>query len=243
MPIQRSHSGTAAPTTLTGAINASDLSIPITDGTGWPTGPDPFVVTLDRGTASEEKVLVEARVANTLTVQTRGYDGTTATSHDVGAAAEHTISAVEMTEANAAAIAVGALQTQVEGAWADWTPVWTGISIGNGTVIARWKQIGDSVFISLQLLCGTTTDVTGSEVKFSLPVDANISTVDQRVGLPGVGNAGSFAFLQSLAIMRGDEPDQATLLRANATGAYVHLDDAYTDDGFNYYINGVYEAA
>jgi hypothetical protein len=59
-------------------------------------------VTLDYGASSgEEKVLCSARSGDSFTIVTRGYDGTAATGHSAGAAVRHTISAVDLDEANA----------------------------------------------------------------------------------------------------------------------------------------------
>lgn len=96
------HQGAAAATTLSSAITASSTTINITSATGWPTGAvGPFWVTIDAGTASEEKVLITSRTGTALTVSSRGADGTTATSHANGAAIEHTFSATEADAANA----------------------------------------------------------------------------------------------------------------------------------------------
>jgi len=96
------HQGAAAATTLSSAITASSTTINITSATGWPTGDvGPFWVTIDAGTASEEKVLIASRTGTALTVSSRGADGTTATSHANGAAIEHTFSATEADAANA----------------------------------------------------------------------------------------------------------------------------------------------
>jgi len=96
------HQGAAAATTLSSAITASSTTINITSATGWPTGAvGPFWVTIDAGTASEEKVLITSRTGTALTVSSRGADGTTATPHANGAAIEHTFSATEADAANA----------------------------------------------------------------------------------------------------------------------------------------------
>lgn len=61
-------------TTLNGAIDAAQTSVPVTDASTWPTV-YPFTVQVDN-----EKLRVTGRTSNTLTV-TRGFDGTTAASH------------------------------------------------------------------------------------------------------------------------------------------------------------------
>lgn len=98
---RRDYAGGAPATTLTETINSGATSITIASAAGWPAGSNgAFVAVIDRGLASEEKILVGSRISTTLTVTTRGYDGTTATSHSSGAAIEHCISAVDMDEAN-----------------------------------------------------------------------------------------------------------------------------------------------
>lgn len=95
--------GAATPLALSGTIDADDLSV-VTTGvvTGWPTGAtDPFVVEIDRGVAGKaEKMLCASRSGNTLTVTTRGYDGTTAVAHTAPAVVEHVIDAATIDEAN-----------------------------------------------------------------------------------------------------------------------------------------------
>ncbi len=91
--------------TLNGSINNSVTSFVLSSGTGFPDGSvGPFVVTIDQGNASEEKILCTSRSGNAVTVTTRGYDGTTATSHANAASVLHTISAVDMDEANQAVV-------------------------------------------------------------------------------------------------------------------------------------------
>lgn len=101
---RRSYSGAAAPTTLASGITASDLSITVAAAAGWPDGSGgSFAVTIGRGEAGEETVLIGSRSGTTLTVASggRGYDDTSATSHTSGATVEHTITAVDLDEANA----------------------------------------------------------------------------------------------------------------------------------------------
>lgn len=103
MPGRKSYAGGAARTTLNGSISNSATTIVVISGTGYPTGGTyPFVITIDRGTVSEEKVLVQSRSGNTLTVAAsgRGYDSTTAVSHADSAYVEHTLDADTISEAN-----------------------------------------------------------------------------------------------------------------------------------------------
>lgn len=117
MPFFRTqHSGNAAKTTLTADITASSTSINIASTAGWPDGSvGPFVIVIDRGLSSEEKVLIASRSGNTLTVATngRGFDGTAAASHNNGAFVEHCLSATEYDEFNQTTVqTLGAVQAK-----------------------------------------------------------------------------------------------------------------------------------
>lgn len=98
--IQKDFAGGAAATALTSSINNAALSFAVGDGSSYPTGPTPFVIVVDRGLATEEKMLVGARASNTFTITERGYDGTTAQSHASGAVVEHCLDAYTIYQAN-----------------------------------------------------------------------------------------------------------------------------------------------
>jgi hypothetical protein len=102
---RRQFAGGAARTVLSGTIPSSGGgTVVIDNATGWPDGSvGPFLVVVDPDSASFEKILVDSRVGTTLTfsVDGRGYDGTVATSHAVGATIWHSAGAIDFDEANA----------------------------------------------------------------------------------------------------------------------------------------------
>lgn len=104
LPTRRSYAGAADSCTLTGAISAGDTSAALTGTvTNWPsTGTGPFYMVIDPGLAAEEKVLVTTRSSGTISVMSRGQDGTTAAAHAVGAVAYPVGAAVDFDEANSA---------------------------------------------------------------------------------------------------------------------------------------------
>jgi hypothetical protein len=62
------------------------------------------------------------------------------------------------------------------GAWADWTPTWTNLTVGNGTYnLRRFCQIGKIVFWKVDFTFGSTTSITGSDIRFSLPIAADLN--------------------------------------------------------------------
>ena len=95
---RREYQGAAAPTTITSNITNSSTSLTLTATTGWPTGV--FSLVIDPGLAGEEKMLATSRSGSTVTITTRGYDGTTATSHLAGAIIYPSPTAIDFDEAN-----------------------------------------------------------------------------------------------------------------------------------------------
>jgi hypothetical protein len=108
MTTPNSFSGSAQATTLTGTgIGASDTTFTVASVSTWKEtigsnigsylgASGNFVVTIDYGTSSEEKVLCSGPITSTtINVVTRGYDGATpgtGVAHSAGAVVVHTIS-------------------------------------------------------------------------------------------------------------------------------------------------------
>lgn len=109
--MRREYVGGAQAARLTAVLGGTtgDLAISCNDLTNWPTGTGgtPFYVVINRGTASEEKILCASRSGNTLAVYDvglvngRGSDDTSITSHAVNSVIEHVFTATDADEANA----------------------------------------------------------------------------------------------------------------------------------------------
>lgn len=101
---RKEHRGSASPTTLGVDAVAGATVLTLVAATGWPTGAvGNFVVTIGRGTTTEERVLCSTRSGTVVTVATsgRGWDETVARDHSAGVTVEHTYSATEADEASA----------------------------------------------------------------------------------------------------------------------------------------------
>lgn len=107
--MRREYQGAAFAAQLTAGLDgsASALTIYCDDLTNWPTGAiGPFYVVIDRGLATEEKILCSSRTGNTLTVWTSGgsngraADDTNLTSHNTNSTIEHVFTATDADEAN-----------------------------------------------------------------------------------------------------------------------------------------------
>lgn len=69
--------------------------------------------------------------------------------------------------------------SNIEGAWSTWVPTWTNLTVANGTVVARYKQVGKTVDGFISVLFGSSTAVSGA-TSFSLPVESLIPGSGQR---------------------------------------------------------------
>lgn len=101
--LRREIRGNVISTTINVALTNVATSISVLDGTTFPNGATaPFVIVVDRGNASEEKILVASRAANTLTVASggRGYDGTPAVAHSNAATVDHVLDATTIQDMN-----------------------------------------------------------------------------------------------------------------------------------------------
>jgi len=94
----RVYTGAATPTTITSSITNVSTSVTIASATNWLTSGQ-FSVVIDPGLAGEEKCLATLS-GTTLTFVTRGYDNTTAASHNSGAVIYPVPTAIDFSEAN-----------------------------------------------------------------------------------------------------------------------------------------------
>lgn len=90
------YSNTAIQTTLSGSISSGATSIGVAATTGFP-GSFPYILALDYGSATEELVSVTNAAGLTLTV-TRGFGGTSAQSHSLGAVVRHVYNATDASD-------------------------------------------------------------------------------------------------------------------------------------------------
>lgn len=90
------YSNTAVQTTLSGSISNSATSLNVAATTGFPVS-YPYILALDYGSSTEELVSVTSAAGLTLTV-VRGFGGTSAQSHSIGAVVRHVYNATDATD-------------------------------------------------------------------------------------------------------------------------------------------------
>lgn len=103
--------------------------------------------------------------------------------------------------------------------WATWTPTWTNLSVGNGTVTARYVQTGKTVDCFIRLVVGTTTSITGT-VSFTLPVTAASSYASSQVsaGVLHYDDVGTAGYVGTFDILT---TTTCTPHVGNASGTYT----------------------
>lgn len=152
--ILKDFEGGAEKTTLAAAMTGVATSFSVVDGSSYPSGTNPFVVVVDRGLATEEKILISGRVINSFSVLERAYDGSSAQSHALGATVEHCIDAFTVEQANRLAnlqttkgdlIAHDGTTTQRLGVGADDLVLIADSAQGSGV---KWAQITEDSIAS-----------------------------------------------------------------------------------------------
>lgn len=94
--------------------------------------------------------------------------------------------------------AAGAWQTAVPlGAWTTWTPTLTNLTLGNGTLVAKYCRIGRAIHWRFKFTLGSTSAVGSFPQTFTLPVaaHADYSAVDVVIGLANFADTGTAGYV------------------------------------------------
>lgn len=157
-------------TTLASAFNVGATTFTITDDgseTTWPTSADfDFFVTIDAGTAQEERVLCSARSGRTITVATggRGKDNTGEKNHAQGATVWPSWSAQDADEANAHIESAG---------YSTYSKTIHGLGSGDGVVVGTSK----TQELTAKTINLTNNTLTGTIAQFNTALsDADFAT-------------------------------------------------------------------
>ena len=136
-------------------------------------------------------------------------------------------------------------------AWQSWTPTWTGISLLNSTVSAKYVQVGKFVRFRITVTLAGGDKPSGNTT-FTLPVTANSNQISGPDSLHVVGqaelqDAGSFTYIGQTRLYQSTTICQ--IYSCNSAGTYVAPEGLSATapfawgngDGFT--ATGTYEAA
>lgn len=128
--------------------------------------------------------------------------------------------------------------------WVDWTPSFTNLTLGNGTVSARYKQMGTTVHFHVLVVFGSTTSISGL-VTCSVPVTMqNLSYGDTFTAMGRDNTAGYF----KLATTRSST-SAFQIVALTASAAYVTIASLSSTVPFTWAatdritVSGTFEAA
>jgi hypothetical protein len=74
----------------------------------------------------------------------------------------------------------------IGGAWSAYVPTWTNLTVGNGTLVARYEEIGKTVHVAISFTFGSTS-AAGTGVYVSLPINPASTYLATNVLLGSVG--------------------------------------------------------
>lgn len=128
------------------------------------------------------------------------------------------------TPLGAGGIAHEMLSTGSDWAWDSWTPTLANLTLGNGTLTARYKQVGKTVFYRFVFTLGSTSAV-GTGPTFTLP------TSPKTIGGSGSGSIkvgdshyedNGVSSVEGMVYMSAASPTSTvTLVTLNSGGTYV----------------------
>jgi len=128
-----------------------------------------------------------------------------------------------------------------EEAWSSWTPTTSGITIGNGTLVAKYTKLGKTVNFNLKFVFGSTSAITGTPV-FSPPVAA----ADTHNALQAIVEDSGTALLCAIATLVAGN---IYVYAAGAATSYVSQTNMSATVPMTWaagdvlYINGTYQAS
>lgn len=78
--------------------------------------------------------------------------------------------------------------------WQSWTPTLGNITLGNGTVVAKYIQAGKTIDAFFKLTCGSTTSI-GNAVTITLPVNCHADHATYSpIGIVSINDGGATAY-------------------------------------------------
>jgi len=223
---RRSYAGGAVKTALTANISSADVACSVGSIDGWPDGSvGPFALVIDRDTAIEEKILASASSAGTIYFITRGYDGTSAQDHSIGAIVEHVYTAVDADEANFHANSTDGIH-----------------GLGTGQHFAIVEATQTLVKKTLDFAAGPNANVATNLPKTSMPnfdadaVAANAAAITAAVAAEALARSNADAahvaagdpHPQYLTPTEGNAAYDANGAASSAVSAHVSASDPHT---------------
>ena len=107
--------------------------------------------------------------------------------------------------------------------WTTWTPSYNGLTVGNGTVVSKYIQIGKLVVVKYYFQMGSTSSVTG-QIQISLPIAPTGSDYTAGYAAPTMGlinDAGTGVFTCLAYVFDDSGTPRAAVNAMNASATYT----------------------
>jgi hypothetical protein len=108
------------------------------------------------------------------------------------------------------------------GAWTTFTPTFTNITIGNGTLVGAYCQVGKLVTVAISLTFGSTTAITGGFILGAHPITAVLTGSKIPLGILNCFDAG---VNQYFGIVTENGTANYGALIQNTSGTYSTAND------------------
>lgn len=106
-------------------------------------------------------------------------------------------------------------------AWQSWTPTFTNLTVGNGTLVSKYTRIGNTVHFRLSLVFGSTSAM-GSGPLFTPPVAFNTGySQRQQIGHLAIEDSGTASYFGGVRVRDAASPTEFQLFVYNAGGTYA----------------------
>lgn len=133
-------------------------------------------------------------------------------------------------------------------AWTSWAPTWTNLTVGNGTQVAKYTQIGKTIIAKYGLIMGNTSALSG-DTSFSLPITAAASLAGANLDYIGTAVMFDGATTINLGYVTLTSSTTANIRVINAAATYAAQTNLSSTVPFTWGVNKtlsfeiMYEAA
>lgn len=139
---------------------------------------------------------------------------------------------------------------QINTKWSDWTnAISSGITVGNGTLIAKYMKIGDKVNFYFSFTLGSTSAVTG-DVLLNPPVSFSPSFANGRqpIGNSNLLDSGTAARTGECHVIHTPPYDKIRISYYSVSGSYIGPNSISSTQPFTWTTNdgilctGIYDS-
>jgi hypothetical protein len=120
------------------------------------------------------------------------------------------------TYTQAAADAKFATKVNFPSGWINFTPTFTNLTVGNGTLNFTYSQLGKTINVRGYLTFGSTTSITGT-VSFTLPMNTATTVGGPILGSARLNDSGTATYIGFVSVASGST---AVVTTANVAGTY-----------------------